>query len=73
MSAFCFGLGWANNAGLLSIGYRDLTVHFLVNKPRRRWGYHEMWCDGPFPMVGLGPLLLVCWMGTLREALSADP
>ncbi len=41
---------------------KNIVFHFLVRKPHRRWGYENLWWNGPFKYIGLGQLLLFAIM-----------
>lgn len=58
------------SAGRWSFVWRGFGVHILPDREFQRWGVHEDWYDGPLGDFGLGPLLLVSWQGSAREALS---
>ncbi len=54
-------------AGVVCLGFelrgQAVAVHLLVEKAHRQWGKTESWWDGPLGAFGLGPCLLVTWMG----------
>lgn len=55
------------SAGLFYLNYeidewRYVGCHFLIkNYKDWRWGYDEIWYDGPWPMFYLGPFFLFVW------------
>jgi len=59
--------GGTPSAGRWSFVWRGFAFHIWHESPA--WGHSEEWYDGPIHYLTLGSLLLVCWQGSMREAL----
>ena len=38
----------------------QVTVHLGVRRSHWKWGREDSWWNGPLPMWGIGPLVMVC-------------
>lgn len=67
-----FPVLWPNSAGRISFTWLGFAFHVLPREAYIDWGYAEIWHDGPHFEFGFGPLLLITWSGSFREALRTS-
>lgn len=70
MRKFYIDILW-RKAGLISFGWvygenKSIDFHLFPSIQYWQWGYGQDWYDGPLPYLGLGPLLLICWLEWLE-------